>query len=52
MEKRLQWTGSKSKKASEDNALVMGIVFAILRNGVNARPFFFQAKGESEERIY
>ena len=24
-------TGSKSKKASEDNALVMGIVFAILR---------------------
>lgn len=44
-------TGSKSKKASEDNALVMGIVFAILRNGVKARPFFFKQRARVKKEF-
>lgn len=44
-------TGSKSKKASEDNALVMGIVLAILRNGVKARPFFFKQRARVKKEF-
>ena len=44
-------SGSKSKKASEDNALVMGIVFAILRNGVKARPFFFKQRARVKKEF-
>jgi len=40
-----------SKRASEDNDLVMSIVFSILRKGVKARPFFFKQRARVKKEF-